>query len=65
MIHNMKIIEISIQMKKKNMSTISLVNPQHLTNKKKLNLDNVLMVFDGTSSYHSAMWDENSGFPEI
>ena len=31
----------------------------------KLNLDNVMMDFDATSLYHSAMWDENSVYPKI
>ena len=31
----------------------------------KLNLNDVVMDFDATSLYHSAMWDENSVYPKI
>ena len=31
----------------------------------KLNLNDVMMVFDATSLYPSAMWDENSVYPKI
>ena len=31
----------------------------------KLNLNDVMMDFDATNLYHSAMWDENSVYPEI
>ena len=32
---------------------------------KELDLDNVMMEFDATNLYHSAMWDENSVIPKI
>ena len=38
--------------------------PMH-DNFKKLNLNEVGMIFDATSSYPSAMWDENSVLPKI
>ena len=31
----------------------------------KLGLNKTQMDFDATSSYHSAMWDQNSAYPKI
>ena len=42
------------------------VNKQPVEKKlRKLNLNDVLMDFDATSLYPSAMWDENSVYPKI
>ena len=64
MIHNLKIIEIVFKMKKIYFN--DKVNKLRIHEKiQKLNLDNVMMDFDATSLYLSAMWDENSVYPKI
>ena len=65
MIHTLKIIEISIKMKNQNMLTINLVNYQYIKKLQKLNLNDVMMDFDATSFYPSAIWDEKSVYPKI
>ena len=65
MIHNLKIIEISVKMKKQ-----KIVNDKlgKLTSHKKLrksNLNDVMLGFDAASLYPSAMWVEKSVYPKI
>ena len=63
-IQSMEIIEILL--KKKKVYNYNKRNKLTIHRKlKKLHLENVMMDFDATSLYPSAMWDEISVYPKI
>ena len=47
------------------MLTKNLTNYQYIKNYKKSLDDDVMMDYDATSLYSSAMWDEKSVYPKI
>ena len=51
--------------KEQNTLTKNLINYQYTKNYKKLDVNDVMMDFDATSLYPSAMWDEKSVYPRI
>ena len=65
MIRNIKTKEILIKKEELNILTINLVNYQYMNIYKKLNLNDVVMDFDASSLYPSAMWVEKSVYPKI
>ena len=64
MIHNLKTIEITMKKKEPNILTKTLTNYQCKKNPK-TNINDVMMNFDATFLYPSAMWDKNSIYPKI
>ena len=54
-------------MKKKEPNTLTknLTNYQYIKKLQKLNLNDVMIDFDATTLYQSAMWEENSVYPKI
>ena len=65
MIHNLMTIEITMKKKEPNIITKNLTNYQYKKNLEKLNHKDVMMDFDATSLYPSALWDEMSVYPKI
>ena len=63
MIHNFMTIEITMEERTKHINKELYKLPIH-KKLQKLNLNDVMMDFDGTSFYPSAMWDENSVYPK-
>ena len=59
MIHNLMTIEITMKKKEPKILTKNLINYPYTKNYKSNRYD-VMMDYDATSLYHSAMWDENS-----
>ena len=64
-IQKLRIIEISIQKEKTDYTNNKLNKLPIHENLQKLNLNDVMIYFDATSLYPSAMWDENSVYPKI
>ena len=65
MIRNLMTIEITMKKKEPNKLTKNLINYQYTKKIQKQNHNYVMMDFDATSLYPSAMWDENSDYPKI
>ena len=59
MIHNLMTIEITMKKKELKILTKNLLNYQYTKNYKTNRYD-VMMDYDATSLYPSAIWDENS-----
>ena len=64
MIHNLMTIEITMKTKEPNILTRNLTNWQYKKSQK-LNLNDVLMDFDATPLYPSAIWGEIPVYPKI
>ena len=66
MIHYLMTIEITMNKKEPNILTKNLTNYQYRKSYKKPDVnDDVMMDYDATSLYPSAMRDENSVYPKI